>query len=76
MWFKNAVMCKLDISDIAYTLPWKKYFFLVFLEGDHCIMKVNQGHLASLCKVSAQTDKYWRNESKNKRTENLKKGPL
>ncbi len=49
---------KLGFSDIAYTSPWKKYFFLAFLEGGHFITKVNQGHFASLCKVSAQTDKY------------------
>ena len=51
-------MYKLDISDIAYPLPEKKYFFLAFLEGGHFLTKVNQGHFDSLCTVSAQTDNY------------------
>ena len=46
----------------------KKYFFLAFLEGGCFISKVYQGHCASLCKVSAETDKYNRNESKNRKT--------
>ena len=61
-------MYKLDISDIANTLPQKKHFFLAFLERGHFITKVNHGHCASLCKVSVQTDKYYRNESKNRKT--------
>ena len=63
----------LDVTDIAHTSHRKKYFFLAFLEDGHFITKVNQGHFALLCKVSAQTDKYWRNESKNCQTENWKK---
>ena len=61
-------MCKLYISDIAHTLPRKKHFFLAFLEHGHFIMKVNVGHCASMCKVSVQTDKYYKNESKNRKT--------
>ncbi len=55
MWFKNAMKQKLDIT--AFTLTWKKYLFFAFLEGACFILKVKGGDFASLCEVSAQTDK-------------------
>ena len=53
---------------ITYTLTRKKYCLLAFLDGGYFISKVYHGHCASLCKVSAQTDKYYRNEIKNCKT--------
>ena len=57
MWFKNAMKQKLDITVIGFTSTWKKYLFLAFLEGACFIFKVKGGDFASLCEVSAQTDK-------------------
>ena len=58
------IFLKIAISVIAFTSPWKKYFFLAFLEGGCFISKVYQGHCDTLCKVSTKMDKYNRNESK------------
>ena len=49
-------------------LPENGYFFLALLEGGCFILTIYPGHCASLCKVSAQMDKYSRNESKNRKT--------
>ena len=38
---------------------------MAFLEGGCFVLRVYQDHCASLFKVSAQKDKYFRNESKN-----------
>jgi hypothetical protein len=45
---------------------------LAFLEGGF-ILEVDQGHCPSLSKVSAQTDKKHRAESKNRKTKKAKK---
>ena len=50
-------------------------FFTAFLEGGHFILEVYQGHCISLCKVFfSPMDKNHRIESKNRETENCKKG--
>ena len=68
MCFKNAINVQIRYYCYCLHFDFKKDFFLAFLEGGCFIMKVNQGHCASLCKVSAQMDKYYRNESKNRKT--------
>ena len=66
----SALKDLVPMRDIRYYLHFdlKKVYFLAVLEGGCFISKVYQGHCASLCKVSAQKDKYDRNESKNLKT--------
>ena len=66
----SALKDWVPMQDIRYYLHFdlKKVFFVGILEGGCFILKVYQDRCASLCKVSAQTDKYCRNESKNRKT--------
>lgn len=66
----SALKDWVTMQDFHYNLHFdlKKVFLLAFLEGGCFISKVYQDHYASLCKVSAQKDKYHRNESKNRET--------
>ena len=63
----SALKDWVPMQDIRYYLNFdlKKYFLLAFLEVG-C-----QGHCASLCKVLAQKDKYYRNERINHKTNKL-----
>ena len=66
----SALKDWVPMQDFHYYLHFdlKKCFLLAFLEGGCFISKVYQDYCASLCKVSAEKDKYYRNESKNRKT--------
>ena len=58
------------MQDICYYLHFdlRKLFFVGILGRWLLYIESLPGHCVSLCKVSAQTDKYYRNESNNRKT--------